>query len=159
MFYFCRTSCTCELISETPKALPALNCCDVQDTLYIVSLKITTPAQWLTSPLVCVIIILNVRLLLQFPTVLPSFSIVNPLLNRSKHEKRKLKFLKALSFHSFHETERPTAFYCFTLILICGRAFLVLSTNTNIYVIIKQNFLYNNSCKPIFKLLSIHERY
>ena len=34
----------------------------------------------------------------------------------------KLKFVKALLFLSFHETEAPIAFYCFTF--ICGRAYL-----------------------------------
>ena len=33
----------------------------------------------------------------------------------------KLKFVKTLLFHSVHENEAPTAFYCFAF--ICGRAY------------------------------------
>ena len=68
------------------------------------------------------------RLLLQFPTVLSNLSVVNPLLNSNTDKKRafsdsKLKFVKALMFRSFHETEALTAFYCFTI--VCGRAYFV----------------------------------
>ena len=33
----------------------------------------------------------------------------------------KLKFVKALSFRSFHETEAPAVYHCLTI--ICGRAY------------------------------------
>ena len=69
---------------------------------------------------------LNMRL--QYNMVLSTFSIVN-LIDFSTGVKmkivwsrdRKLEFIKASLFRSFHGTKAPTAFYCFTF--ICGRAY------------------------------------
>ena len=61
---------------------------------------------------------------MQFPTVFPTLliAILTPLNMKSVgfHDS-KLKFVKALLFHSFHETEAPMACYCSTF--NCGRAY------------------------------------